>query len=58
MGSPAGNCFPVSDRMKTTERLTLPNKDTMLYESTTEDPVVGDEPVVSLDFARVPRALG
>jgi hypothetical protein len=40
MGSPQGNRFPVSEKMKTTERLTRLNKDMMLYEITTEDPVV------------------
>ena len=40
MGSPAGNRFPVSDQMKTTERFTRLNGDMMLYEIKTEDPVV------------------
>ena len=40
VGSPAGNRFPVSDRMKTTERITRLNDDMWLYEITTEDPVV------------------
>ena len=39
-GSPAGNRFPVSDRMKTTERITRLNNDMWLYEIKTEDPVV------------------
>jgi hypothetical protein len=43
-GSPQGNRFPVSPRMKTTERLTRLNKDMMLYEITTEDPVVITRP--------------
>jgi hypothetical protein len=40
VGSPAGNRFPVSERMKTTERITRLNNDTWLYEIKTEDPVV------------------
>jgi hypothetical protein len=40
VGSPAGNRFPVSDRMKTTERITRLNDDMWLYEITTEDPVI------------------
>ena len=40
VGSPAGNRFPVSDRMKTTERITRLNDDTWLYEITSEDPIV------------------
>jgi hypothetical protein len=40
VGSPAGNRFPVSDKMKTTERITRLNNDSWLYEITTEDPVV------------------
>jgi hypothetical protein len=40
VGSPAGNRFPVSDRMKTTERITRLNNDMFLYEITTEDPVI------------------
>jgi hypothetical protein len=40
VGSPPGNRFPVSDRMKTTERITRLNDDTWLYEIKTEDPVV------------------
>jgi hypothetical protein len=43
-GSPAGNRFPVSDQMKTTERFTRLNDDIMLYEITTEDPVVLTRP--------------
>ena len=39
-GSPAGNRWPVSDRMRTTERLSRLNDDTILYEMTIEDPVV------------------
>ena len=40
VGSPAGNRFPVSDRMKTTERITRLNNDMWLYEIRTEDPVI------------------
>jgi hypothetical protein len=44
VGSPAGNRFPVSDRMKTTERIVRLNNDTWLYEITTEDPVILTRP--------------
>ncbi len=37
VGSPPGNRFPISDRMKTTERLTRLNDEMWLYEITTED---------------------
>ena len=40
VGSPAGNRFPVSDRLKTTERVTRLNDDMWLYEIKTEDPVI------------------
>ena len=40
VGSPPGNRFPHSDRMKTTERIVRLNDDTWLYEITTEDPVI------------------
>jgi hypothetical protein len=40
VGSPAGNRFPQSDQMKTTERITRLNKDMWLYEVKTEDPVI------------------
>jgi hypothetical protein len=40
VGSPAGNRFPVSDRLKTTERLTRLNDEMFLYEIKTEDPVI------------------
>jgi hypothetical protein len=43
-GSPAGNRFPVSDQMKTTERLTRLNDNTILYEMKVEDPVVMMQP--------------
>ena len=39
-GSPAGNRFPQSDQLKTTERIVRVNDDTWLYEITTEDPAV------------------
>jgi hypothetical protein len=44
VGSPAGNRFPVSDRMKTTERITRLNDDMWLYEIKTEDPVILTRP--------------
>jgi hypothetical protein len=44
VGSPAGNRFPVSDKMKTTERITRMNNDTWLYEVRTEDPVILTRP--------------
>ena len=40
VGSPAGNRFPQSDQMKTTERITRVNDDMWLYEIKTEDPVI------------------
>jgi hypothetical protein len=40
VGSPAGNRFPVSDKLKTTERITRLNNDMWLYEIKTEDPVI------------------
>ncbi len=40
VGSPAGNRFPVSNQMKTTERITRLNNDMWLYEIKTEDPVI------------------
>ena len=40
VGSPAGNRFPVSDQLKTTERITRLNNDVWLYEIKTEDPVI------------------
>jgi hypothetical protein len=43
-GSPPGNRFPVSEQMKTTERLTRLNDQFMLYEITTEDPVILTRP--------------
>ena len=44
VGSPAGNRFPVSDQMKTTERITRLNDDMWLYEIETEDPVILTRP--------------
>ena len=44
VGSPPGNRFPVSDRMKTTERITRLNDDMWLYEIKTEDPVILTRP--------------
>jgi hypothetical protein len=43
-GSPAGNRFPVSDQMKTTERLTRLNDNTILYEMKIEDPLIMVQP--------------
>jgi hypothetical protein len=43
-GSPAGNRWPVSDQMKTTERFTRLNNDYLLYEMKVEDPVVMTRP--------------
>jgi hypothetical protein len=40
VGSPAGNRFPQSDQLKTTERITRLNDDMWLYEIKTEDPVI------------------
>jgi hypothetical protein len=40
MGSPPGNRFPISEQMKTTERITRLNNDFLLYEIKTEDPVI------------------
>jgi hypothetical protein len=40
VGSPAGNRFPHSDQMKTTERITRLNNDMWLYEIKTEDPTI------------------
>ena len=44
VGSPAGNRFPHSDQMKTTERITRLNNDMWLYEIKTEDPVILTRP--------------
>ncbi len=40
VGSPPGNRFPISDKMKTIERITRLNDNWFLYEITTEDPVI------------------
>ena len=42
VGSPAGNRFPISEEMKTVERITRLNDEWWLYEITTEDPVIMD----------------
>jgi hypothetical protein len=44
VGSPAGNRFPISEKMKTTERITRLNDDWYLYEITTEDPDILTKP--------------
>jgi len=44
VGSPPGNRFPVSDQMKTTERIVRLNDAWWLYEITTEDPVILTRP--------------
>ena len=44
MGSPQGNRFPTSEKMRTTERMTRMNDTMLLYEITTEDPVVITRP--------------
>ena len=44
VGAPPGNRFPASERMKITERLTRLNDQMMLFEITTEDPVVLTRP--------------
>ena len=44
VGSPAGDRFPVSDKMKTTERVTRLNDDMWLYEIKTEDPTILTRP--------------
>ena len=43
-GSPPGNHFPISDQMKTTERITRLNDEWYLYEIKTEDPVILTRP--------------
>ena len=43
-GSPQGNRWPVSDQMKTTERLTRLNENTILYEIKVEDPLIMVQP--------------
>jgi hypothetical protein len=44
VGSPAGNRFPQSDQMKTTERITRLNDEMWLYEIKTEDPIILTRP--------------
>jgi hypothetical protein len=44
VGSPAGNRFPQSDEMKTTERVTRLNDAMWLYEIRTEDPIILTRP--------------
>jgi len=44
VGAPPGNRFPISEQMKLTERFTRLNNDFMIYEITTEDPVVLTRP--------------
>jgi hypothetical protein len=44
MGSPEGNRFPTSEKMRITERMTRLNDTMMLYEITTEDPIVLTRP--------------
>jgi hypothetical protein len=44
VGSPPGNRFPISNRMKTTERIVRLDDDWWLYEITTEDPIVLTRP--------------
>jgi hypothetical protein len=46
-GSPEGNRFPTSERMRITERLTRLNDQMMLYEIKTEDPVVLTRPWIA-----------
>jgi len=44
VGSPQGNRMPTSEKMKITERMTRLNDRMMVYEITTEDPVVLTRP--------------
>lgn len=44
VGSPPGNRFPISEQLKTTERIVRLNDETWLYEITTEDPVILTRP--------------
>ncbi len=43
-GIPGGNRWPVSEKMKTTERFTRLNDSTILYEMKVEDPVIMAQP--------------
>lgn len=40
LGSPAGNRWPTSEQLKITERFTRINKDYLIYEIKTEDPII------------------
>ena len=40
VGAPQGNRFPTSEKMRITERIKRLNDEMLLYEITTEDPVV------------------
>ncbi len=44
VGAPPGNRFPTSEQMRITERITRLNHDFLLYQITTEDPVVLTRP--------------
>jgi hypothetical protein len=44
VGAPAGNRIPTSEKMKITERIRRVNTDFILYEITTEDPVILTRP--------------
>jgi hypothetical protein len=44
MGSPEGNRFPTSEAMKITERFSRLNDEMLLYEITTDDPIVVTRP--------------
>jgi hypothetical protein len=44
VGAPPGNRFPISDKLRMVERFTQLNNDFLLYEITTEDPVVLTRP--------------
>jgi hypothetical protein len=44
VGSPPGNRFPMSEQMKTIERITRINDEWWLYEITTEDPLILEGP--------------
>jgi hypothetical protein len=44
IASPPGNRFPTSDQMKITEKFTRINSEFLIYEITTEDPVVLTRP--------------
>jgi hypothetical protein len=44
MGSPAGNRMPASNKMKITEKIRRINNDFLIYEITTDDPVMMTRP--------------